>query len=655
MTPCAPRRHHLVVQPTTPMHEGGGDDDQQSSMHLSPKTLFREASDADSRMLDSSPPSSSSDLNSSTDSGVVRSLERSPSVPVQMVMPVPRQETPPYKRIRALRLFGSPQTPKTLLQHAEAPSTVHVSRQRLSQYVKPVQTAALANVNPFSPLQTTPPPEPRPKRPRKSLQRAQPVGAESQSIVRRNNGIRGLLWHVPPLCERRVTEPRGDDTGGGDYKPRRKRESRRRLVTFASAARGPSPAIVNNFLGVGDKRVLPHDRDRVHTPQDVPTPEGGTAEDLWECYDEEMVQDRIVKAQRITRMEPGQSRYETEFLELNEVGSGEFGSVYKCLHRLDGCVYAIKKSRKPMRGTQDEKTALNEVYAHAVLGQHPHVVRYYSAWAENDHMIIQNEFCNEGSLADAIQRNAREGKHFSEKELRRILLHVAEGLRYIHSQNLVHMDIKPGNIFISRVPISTLPESQDDGFDSGSEGPTEEVVYKIGDLGHVTSTKNPQVEEGDCRYLSKEVLREDYSNLPKADIFALGLTVFEAGGGGPLPKNGQDWVAIRKGNLPTLEQCSPEFNQLLTEMIQKVATQRPSASSLLHHPVLVPNATKSRAQLRKELNAERFKNELLSKKLEEASMCLQSLPVVHSSSTQTSRAQRFVGKKANRSHSVTNF
>ncbi|KAL1487035.1 hypothetical protein MTO96_008340 [Rhipicephalus appendiculatus] len=72
-------------------------------------------------MLDSSPPSSSSDLNSSTDSGVVRSLERSPSVPVQMVMPVPRQETPPYKRIRALRLFGSPQTPKTLLQRAEAP------------------------------------------------------------------------------------------------------------------------------------------------------------------------------------------------------------------------------------------------------------------------------------------------------------------------------------------------------------------------------------------------------------------------------------------------------------------------------------------------------------------------------------------------------
>ncbi|KXJ77197.1 hypothetical protein RP20_CCG008098 [Aedes albopictus] len=346
---------------------------------------------------------------------------------------------------------------------------------------------------------------------------------------------------------------------------------------------------------------------------------------------------------RLALQDSNISRYEKEFVELTLLGVGEFGLVYQCINRLDGCVYAIKRSIKPVAGSSFEKTALNEVYAHAVLGKHDNVVRYYSAWAENNHMLIQNEFCNGGSLQTLLQERT-----LKESELRMLLLHIAEGLKYIHSNDLVHMDLKAGNIFLTKVPIrpscssgpSHHPDNADDGFEDIFEDLENEflITYKIGDLGHVTSVNDPQVEEGDCRYLPNEILQEDFSNLPKADIFSLGITLYEAGGGGPLPKNGPKWHQLRSGSFPDLRNISREFNELIKVMMHPDPEKRPSSTTIFNHSVLSPIDSKSKAQLCLELSMERQKNEVLMRKLKEQSKMLKSYEQAQTPSTRKCRS-----------------
>uniref|UniRef100_A0A8C9QNB9 Wee1-like protein kinase n=1 Tax=Spermophilus dauricus TaxID=99837 RepID=A0A8C9QNB9_SPEDA len=353
------------------------------------------------------------------------------------------------------------------------------------------------------------------------------------------------------------------------------------------------------------------------------------------------------------------SRYEKEFLEVEKIGVGEFGTVYKCIKRLDGCVYAIKRSTKPFTELSND-LSLHEVYAHAVLGHHPHVVRYYSSWAEDDHVIIQNEYCNGGSLQAAISENTKSGKHFQEPKLKDILLQISLGLKYIHNSGMVHLDIKPSNIFICHKMQSDSPgvpkevENEADWFLSASE------IYKIGDLGHVTSVSKPKVEEGDIRFLANEILQEDYRHLPKADIFALGLTIAVAAGAGELPSNGSSWHSIREGNFPDVPQeLSEDFHNLLKKMIHPDPAERPSAAALARNGVLWPSLGKTQ-ELQKQLKLEKSKMAILERKLRETQQALSSMEDTHHSDPEISgahtgsrRKKHLVGRKTTKSSSFT--
>ena len=62
-------------------------------------------------------------------------------------------------------------------------------------------------------------------------------------------------------------------------------------------------------------------------------------------------------------------------------------------------------------------------------------------------VFIQMEYCNGGNLEELIESRKQLNKQLEIWQVKKIALDIAKGLSFIHQKNLVHMDIKPDNIF----------------------------------------------------------------------------------------------------------------------------------------------------------------------------------------------------------------
>lgn len=154
-----------------------------------------------------------------------------------------------------------------------------------------------------------------------------------------------------------------------------------------------------------------------------------------------------------------------------------------------------------------------------------------------------------------------------------------QGLQSIHEAGFIHLDFKPANIFINY-----------------------EGQLKIGDFG--MATKWPAARgiegEGDRRYIAPEILQGKYDQ--PADVFSLGLILFEIASNVWLPDNGPHWIALREGNfaaVPTGPLTGSESDALLrdaTGMPIVGDTDITSGVSPLHVERAVESSTDDRGQ-----------------------------------------------------------
>ncbi|CAI2326849.1 unnamed protein product [Caenorhabditis sp. 36 PRJEB53466] len=245
--------------------------------------------------------------------------------------------------------------------------------------------------------------------------------------------------------------------------------------------------------------------------------------------------------------------------QINEIiGKGSFGEVFSARSLEDSRMYAVKVSISLVRHNCSNK--YREVKNHMLLPSHYNLVEFKRAWEEAGRLYIQTELCEMSLLTFCTHLH-----QLPEATLWNVLIDLLNAVHHLHSNDMIHDDIKPENVLLTR-----------------------EGICKLGDFGLVIDLKNPNdvktAEEGDSKYLAQEVLNGQPSKA--SDIFSLGVTLLEAATDLDIPSNGDAWHQIRTGKIPErfFEGISSDMKFLITWMLDANPARRPTTTQLLHFP-----------------------------------------------------------------------
>lgn len=251
-------------------------------------------------------------------------------------------------------------------------------------------------------------------------------------------------------------------------------------------------------------------------------------------------------------LKPGtylQDRYEI----LSLIGTGGMAEVYqaKC-HTLNRLV-AIKVLKDEY--SQDSNFVSKfKMEAQAAAGlSHPNIVSVYDVVDDGALHYIVMELIEGITLKSYIHKKG----HLGVKETIGIAIQVAQGIAAAHDQHIVHRDIKPQNMIISR-----------DG------------KVKVADFGIARGVSSQTVGTnavGSVHYISPEQARGSYSDA-RSDIYSLGITMFEMATG-RVPFDGENTVVIALAHLenqvPRPSSINPEITPSLDRIILTCTNKKP--------------------------------------------------------------------------------
>ncbi|WP_293170645.1 protein kinase [Oceanithermus sp.] len=264
-----------------------------------------------------------------------------------------------------------------------------------------------------------------------------------------------------------------------------------------------------------------------------------------------------------------EKRYEI----LDRIGIGGMASVYKARRRSDGRMVALKIPQdKFVSDTRFVKRFHREAEVLQKL-KHPNIVRVYDHGAFGDTHYIAMEFLD-GEELDRLIENRR----LTVPAAINIMRHVADALRHIHAQGIIHRDIKPGNIMVLRGAI-------------GEDGRIDPKGVRLMDFGIAAGKVLTRLTITGARigtpvYMSPEQAKGQRID-HRSDIYSLGIVFYESlTGQAPFQGGYESVIHQQIYELPTPpKQLNPEIpppiNDLIMRMLAKEADKRPSLDEVI--------------------------------------------------------------------------
>lgn len=245
-----------------------------------------------------------------------------------------------------------------------------------------------------------------------------------------------------------------------------------------------------------------------------------------------------------------QGRYEI----LEKIGSGGMSVVYKAkCHTLNRLV-AIKVLKEEFASDENFVSKFKMEAQAAARLSHPNIVNVYDVVDEENLHYIVMELIEGITLKSYIEKK----ELLDSKEAIGIAIQVAQGIAAAHEQHIIHRDIKPQNMIISK-----------DG------------KVKVADFGIAravsSQTVNSSAAVGSVHYISPEQARGGYCD-ERSDIYSFGITLYEMVTG-RVPFEGDNTVAVALAHLedPVVPpgDYNPQVYPGLEDIILKCTKKKP--------------------------------------------------------------------------------